>query len=71
MITISNKFCSFELFIHQRIMKQNVSLFQQTYKAVQLFSTFIIIRNVSWAPNQHFRKIAEGSYDPKDWRPEE
>jgi len=27
----------------------------------------IIIRNVSWAANQHIRMISEGSCDTKDW----
>ncbi len=29
--------------------------------------TFVILRNVSWAPNQHFRMISEGSCDTEDW----
>ncbi len=37
------------------------------YKAAQLFSTLIIIRNVSWAANQHIRMISEGSCDTEDW----
>jgi len=44
-ISISNKCCSFKLYIHQRTMKKT----PQKYKAAQLFSTMII--NVSWAPN--------------------
>jgi len=32
----------------------------------QLFLTLIIIRNVSWAPNQYIRMISEGSCDPED-----
>ncbi len=39
--------------------KQNVSQFPQTYCAAQLFSTLIIIRNVSWAANQHIIMISE------------
>ncbi len=27
----------------------------------------LIIRNVSWAANQHIRKISEGSCDTEDW----
>ncbi len=27
----------------------------------------LIIRNVSWAANQHIRMISEGSYDTEDW----
>ncbi len=33
--------------------------FLQKYWAAQLFSTLIIIRNVSWAANQHIRMISE------------
>ncbi len=33
--------------------------FIQKYCAAQLFSTLIIIRNVSWAANQHIRMISE------------
>ncbi len=64
-ISLSNKCCSFELSIHQKILKQNVSLFP--HEAAQLFSTLIIIRNVSWAANQHIRMISEGSCDTEDW----
>ncbi len=31
------------------------------------FTTLIIIRNVSLAPNQHIIMISEGSCDPEDW----
>ncbi len=57
---------TFELSIHQTL-KKNVSLFPQIYEAAQLFSTLIIIRNVSWAANQHIRMISEGSCDTEDW----
>ncbi len=36
------------------------------YEAAHLFPTFIIIRNVSWAANQHIRVISEGSCDTED-----
>ncbi len=39
--------------------------FQKT--AAPLFWTMIILRNVSWAANQHIRKISEGSCDNEDW----
>ncbi len=42
-ISTSNKYCSFEPSIHQRILKK-VSLFPQNYYAAQLFSTLIVIR---------------------------
>ncbi len=32
-----------------------------------LFSTLIIITNVSIAANQHIRMISEGSCDTEDW----
>ncbi len=38
----------------------------KNYKAAQLFST-LIIRNVSWAENQHISMISEGSCDAEDW----
>ncbi len=44
-----DKYCSFELSIHQRVLKKNL----QKYEAAQLFS---IIRNVSWEANQHIRQ---------------
>ncbi len=59
-ISISNKCCSFELSIHLWILKKlNVSRFPQKYCAAQLFSTLIIIRNVSWAANQYIIMISE------------
>jgi len=41
--------------------------YSSKYQAEQLFSTLIIIRNISWAANQHIRKISEGSRDTEDW----
>ncbi len=41
--------------------------FPQNYEAAKLISTLIIIRNVSWAANQHIRMISEGSCDTEDW----
>ncbi len=32
-----------------------------------MFLTLMIIRNVSWAANQHIRMISEGSCDIEDW----
>ncbi len=58
-ISISNKCCSFEIFIHLWILKNKVYQFPQKYCAAQLFSTLIIIRNVSWAANQHIIMISE------------
>ncbi len=53
-ISISNKCCSFEL-----SWKCNLSPFPQKYWAANLISALIIIRNVSWAANQHIRMISE------------
>ncbi len=33
----------------------------------QLSSIMTIIRNVSWAANQHIRMISEASRDTEDW----
>jgi len=41
----------------------NSSWFLQKYEAAQLFSTLIVIRNVSGALNQNIRVISEGSCD--------
>ncbi len=41
--------------------------FSSVYEAAQLFSTLIIIRNVSRAANRHIRMISEGSCDTEDW----
>ncbi len=64
--SISNKCCSFELSVHQRIQKY---IFPQKYQAAQLFLTFIIIIiiiNVFNAANQHIRMISEKSCDSED-----
>ncbi len=51
-ISISSKCCSFDFSVHQRILKTKWSRSPQE-NIKQLFSTLIIIRNVSWAANQH------------------
>ncbi len=66
-IDILNKCFSFELYIHQTILKIKSITFPQKYEAAQLFSSLIIIRNVSWSPNQHIRMISEASCDTEDW----
>ncbi len=43
-----------------------ISVFTK-YEVAQLFSTLIIIINVSWAANPHIRMISEGSCDTEDW----
>jgi len=42
-ISLSNNFCSFKLFIHQRILKK---WFTVSTKTAQMLSTLILIRNV-------------------------
>ncbi len=37
------------------------------FKLTQLFSTLLIMRNVSWAANQYIRMISEESCDTEDW----
>ncbi len=41
--------------------------FPQKYEAAQLFTTLLIIRNVSWAANQYIKMISEESCDTEDW----
>ncbi len=51
-------------FIYMEVKQKK---FPQKYSAAQLFSSLIIIRNVSWAANQHIRMISGGSCDTEDW----
>ncbi len=41
-------------------------MYQGVRKNIELLS-IVIIRNVSWAANQHIRMISEGSCDTEDW----
>ncbi len=54
-IYISNKGCSLEIFVHQRILN--------IYLVARLFLTLIIIRNVSWAAN-YYSKLFQ-TFDQK------
>ncbi len=56
-----------DFYSSQNPEKQNVSRFPQKYWVAQLFSTLIIIRNVSWAANQNIKMISEESCDTEDW----
>ncbi len=58
---------TFELYIHQRNL--NIySIYQGFYKNIKQHKCFqLIIRNVSWAANQHIRMISEKSCDAEDW----
>jgi len=62
-ISISNKCCSFEHSINQRILKK--SWFKN--QAAQQLSKLIIRRHFSRAANQHIIMISEGSWDTEDW----
>jgi len=46
-VEVSKKRCSFELSIHQRILKNKMHQFPHKYEAAKLFPTLIIIINVS------------------------
>ncbi len=58
-LSILNKCCSFGLSIHQRILKINCITISTKTQFARLFPTLIIIRNVSWAVNQHIIMISE------------
>ncbi len=47
--------------------KKKIQFSTQIWSKLKLFSTFILIRNVSWAANQHLGVISEGSCDTEDW----
>ncbi len=64
-VYISNKYSSFELSTHLRILKKNYYVFHKNIKPHNCFQHEI--RNVSSASNQHIRMISEGSCDTKDW----
>ncbi len=67
-ISISDKCCSFELSVHQRILKKNIYIkCSQKCEAAQLLSALVMVRNISGAANQHIRMISEGSCDTEDW----
>jgi len=50
---------------------KKTSQFKHTHthngEAAQPLSTFKIMRNISWASNQHIRMMSEGSCDTEDW----
>jgi len=57
-LSISDKCCSFELSIHQKILGK---------KCTQLLSILIMIIIVSWAANHQIKMISEGSCNIADW----
>ncbi len=69
----SNKFCSFELFIWQGILKKYQS-FHKNIKQDNYFWQFyynnqillFLMISVSWAVNKHIWIISEGSCDTED-----
>ncbi len=58
---VSKDFLNF-LFVKES--RKKVWFPQKIYYIAQLYSTLIIIRNVSWAANQN---VSEGSHNTKDW----
>ncbi len=58
-ISVSNKHCT--------VLKLYSSKNPEKNEATQLFSTLIIIRNISSEANQNIRMISEGSCDTEDW----
>ncbi len=67
----SLKHSHIELNLHRHtqlhVMRHRAPSYNHLLMFPQLFSTSLIIRNVSWAPNQHIRMISEGSCDTEDW----
>ncbi len=61
-IYISNKSCSVQLLIHQKIMYK---MYHASWENTE-HSTFTI-RNGVWSTNQHITMISEGSCDSEDW----
>ncbi len=55
-ITQHFNFCPFKLSIHQTLL----NFFLNWNNFVKLFSTLLMIRDVSLAPNHHVRMIYEG-----------
>ncbi len=58
-ISVSNKHCT--------VLKLYSSKNPEKNEAAQLFSTLIIIRNISSEANQNIIMISEGSCDTEDW----
>jgi len=54
------------LFFLAFYLSENPDKMYQGFRTI-LFSTFTMIRNVSWTANQLIRMISEGSCDTKDW----
>jgi len=52
--------------IHQKIWKK-ITISTKMLSSKMFSKLIIMIRNVSWARNQHIRIISEGSSDTKDW----
>ncbi len=45
---------------------KNIRIFTKIWNTA--FFQLILMRDVSWAENQHIRIISEGSCDTEDWR---
>ncbi len=64
-VTVKTFIMSKDFYIHQRILKK----YQDFHKNLKhRFFQLILMRDVSWAENQHIRIIFEGSCDTEDWR---
>jgi len=55
----------FKINVHQNILKNK--MLHDFHKNMRLFSTLLIIINISWASDPHIRVIPEGSCDTVDW----
>ncbi len=73
-ISISNKCSSFDLFIHQYILK----MFDDFHKNIKQQNSLLMVRTIvnnwfliidynNYALNQHSRMISERSCDTEDW----
>ncbi len=63
---ILNTFCLFELSFHQIDLNKRDQDFYKNIKQHKCFQ-LILIRKVSWVPNQHIQMISDGSCDAEDW----
>ncbi len=66
-ITVHNFWVRIISFLKNVKMCLRKCQFQQNFKAAELFSIFIITRNIYLAPNSHIRVISEGSCDAENW----
>ncbi len=48
-------------------VERHCHIFHNSLTTLNLLFLALIIRNVSWAPNQHIKMISEGSCDTENW----